>query len=139
MSLSGRWALSLILLAGAAGTAQAQQTMPADSLEHARTLATQFLWGALDSVYAHFSPELKGQVSAADLQDQFDGLVARAGVETEVIEEKFVKRNGDTQYWRTANFSHYPDPILFRWAFNPAGEIDGFGLGPASQAPPIDP
>src|SRR5690606_31148499 len=74
MSLSGRWALSLILLAGAAGTAQAQQTMPADSLEHARTLATQFLWGALDSVYAHFSPQLKGQVSVADLQDQFDNL-----------------------------------------------------------------
>jgi hypothetical protein len=50
-----------------------------------------------------------------------------------------VKRNGMTQYWRTGKYTLYEEPILFRWAFNKQGEIAGMGVGPASQAPPIDP
>ena len=67
------------------------------------------------------------------------GLTARAGLETEVLEEKFVKRNGNTQYWRTSNYTVFDEPVLFRWAFNKQGQIVGMGLGPASDAPPIDP
>jgi hypothetical protein len=66
-------------------------------------------------------------------------LAVRAGTETAVLEEKFVKRNGRTQYWRTARFSDFPEPILLRWVIDAEGKITGLGLGPLSQAPPIDP
>ena len=65
-------------------------------------------------------------------------LSVRAGTEVAVLEEKFVMRNQRPQYWRTAKFTNFPEPILLRWVINPQGEIVGLGLGPLSQAPPID-
>jgi len=56
-----------------------------------------------------------------------------------VVEERFVKRNGQTQYWRTSKYSLPSEPIMLRWVLNAKGEILGMGLNPASQAPPIDP
>ena len=67
-------------------------------------------------------------------------VAARAGQEDSVIEERFVKRNGQTQYWRIARFSTYTEePLVFRWVILPSGEIGGMGFGPLSRTPPVDP
>ena len=138
-------ALALAALVGpAAGSGLGAQgavpaAMPADSLAHARTLTEWFFTAKHDSVLPHFATDGERQMTVAELQERLEGLVARAGLETEVLEEKFVKRNGMTQYWRTSKYSVYEEPVLFRWAFNKQGQIAGMGLGPASQAPPIDP
>ena len=69
---------------------------------------------------------------------EFDQFTAQVGEETGLVEEKVVMRKGNPQYWRTANFSMAPEPIMIRWVIV-NGEIWGIGLNPASQAPPIDP
>ena len=126
-------------LGAQAATSAMPAAMPADSLAHARKLTEWFFTAKHDSVLPHFATDGEQQMTVAELQDRLEGLVARAGLETEVLEEKFVKRNGMTQYWRTSKYSVYEEPVLFRWAFNKQGQIAGMGLGPASQAPPIDP
>jgi len=67
-----------------------------------------------------------------------DQMSSRAGEETKVLEEKVVMRNGSPQYWRTAEFSMMAEPVMLRWVIV-NGEINGVGMNPASQAPPIDP
>jgi hypothetical protein len=135
-------AISLATLLGAtAGPGlSAQSAMPADSLAHARKLTEWFFTARHDSVLPHFAvDDGDQQVTTAELQERLEGLTARAGLETEVVEEKFVKRNGNTQYWRTSKYTIFEEPVLFRWAFNKQGQIIGMGVGPASDAPPIDP
>jgi hypothetical protein len=127
------------LLVSAAPALAAQASMPADSLAHARHLTDLFFNGRHDSVLVHFDAEGRAQTSVTELLDRLEELAGRAGLESEVLEEKFVKRNGLTQYWRTGKYTLHEEPILFRWAFNKQGQIAGMGVGPASQAPPIDP
>lgn len=116
----------------------AQAAMPADSLAHARHITELFFTARHDSVLTYFPAEDRAEVTVAVLQERLEGFAARAGLESEVLEEKFVKRNGMTQYWRTGKYTNYDEPIIFRWAFNKQGQIVGMGVGPASQAPPID-
>ena len=126
------------LLGAAAGRGLAAQAqMPADSLAHARKLTEWFFTAQHDSVVAHFATD-GDPITTAELQDRLEEFTARAGIESEVLEEKFVKRNGMTQYWRTGKYSVFEEPVLFRWAFNKQGQIAGMGVGPASQAPPVD-
>lgn len=140
MNLLRPIAFFAVLFAAAALPAHGQDTMPADSLAYARQLTNWFYGGQADSVFAHLDPEGRQRGSVTEIQDQLAQITVRAGVETEVVEEKFVKRNGNTQYWRTAKFSEFTaEPLLFRWAFDKQGQIIGVGFGPASQAPPIDP
>jgi hypothetical protein len=128
--------------AGTTGTAAGARRapLPADSMEIARRY-TRWLYSAeADSLVAHHSaegrarPRMKEELVASAAE-----LAARAGTEVSVVEEKFVTRNGRRQYWRTANFSSIGEPMLVRWVINSAGEIEGMGMGPRSQAPPIDP
>lgn len=133
-------ALTIAALATTVAPAlSAQATMPADSLAHARMLTDWFFTARHDSVVAYFPEEERAEITTAELQTRLEELTGRVGLESEVIEEKFVKRNGLTQYWRTSKYSNYDEPVLFRWAFNKLGQIAGMGVGPASQAPPIDP
>jgi hypothetical protein len=113
--------------------------MPADSLAHARRLTDWFFSGRFDSLRVWLTPGTREERTPANLQEDLDRLVGRAGVEVEVIEERFVKRNRQTQYWRTSWYSVFPEPVLFRWAFDKEGRIAGMGLGPASSPPEIDP
>jgi hypothetical protein len=108
-----------------------------DSLALARQFTQWFYNAQWDSLLAH-SPAGE-RPSRDEMQRQLDLLTARAGTETQVLEEKFVMRKGRPQYWRTAKFSAMEEPILLRWVIDPTGQIAGMGLGPASQAPPIDP
>lgn len=136
----GRSLLVLSLLAGAATPAAAQDKMPADSLAYARKLTNWFFGGQLDSLHARLDAPSRARMDVAAMQEHLEQITARAGSEVEVVEEKFVKRNGNTQYWRTSKFSAFTaEPLMLRWAFNPKGEIVGIGFNPLSEAPAIDP
>jgi hypothetical protein len=119
---------------------QAQAPAGTDSLALARKWTTWLYANQLDSLVAAHpeqsrSPELKSQ-----LAQNRDELRRRAGDEVKLIEERFVKRNGSTQYWRTAQFSN-PDvgePVMVRWAVNKNWQIIGLGVNPLSMAPPVD-
>jgi hypothetical protein len=78
-------------------------------------------------------------MTAADIERAGLQIATRAGNEVSVIEEKFITRNGARQYWRTAKMDILEEPFLLRWVISPEGKIAGIGMGPASQAPPIDP
>jgi hypothetical protein len=111
-----------------------------DSLALARQYTVWFYTGEVDSLIKHHAADAQRDTTLRrNLSAQVEQLAMRAGTETAVIEEKFVKRNGRTQYWRTAKFTDFPEPLLLRWVINPDGTIGGMGLGPRSQAPPIDP
>ena len=133
--------LGVALLVSTSAAHAQNQRQPIDTLALARQYTQWFYTGMADSLIAHQDPS---DTSAASrdperLLQRMDQLTSRAGNEVEVIEEKFVKRNGLTQYWRTAKFDNFPEPILLRWVILPGGYIGGMGLGPLSEAPPIDP
>lgn len=125
------------LLAG--GSAAAQATKPVDSLALCRQYTQWFFTGQMDSVFAHTASDARADQSTEALQQRLEQMTVRAGTEVEVLEEKFVKRNGRTQYWRTSKFTDFEEPLLFRWALDSQLQIIGMGMGPKSQAPPIDP
>lgn len=115
--------------------------MPADSLQIGRRFSEWLYTAQFDSLLAHAPADQRQNAAAsrAQYEQTLVELTARAGVETEVISEKFVRRLGKPQYWRTAKFSGMSEPILVRWVIGPNGEALGLGLGPASEAPPTDP
>jgi hypothetical protein len=111
-----------------------------DSLALARQYTVWLYTGQVDSLFAHHpADDQRDSTLRRRITASVEQLALRAGTETSVIEEKFVKRNGRTQYWRTAKFSDFAEPLLIRWVMNPDGTIGGIGMGPKSQAPPIDP
>lgn len=131
---------------GAAPTATARPApavpaaLPADSFDLARKYTKWFYEQQVDSLVAHHSPEGRNDASLpARLLNSYKELAARAGKEVWVSDERFITRNGQRQYWRTATFSGFAEPVLVRWVMNAKGEITGLGLGPKSDAPPIDP
>ena len=101
---------------------------------------TEWLYvGQFDSLFNHMSADAKAEMKTPDeMAGEFDTFTAQMGEETGVVEEKVVMRRGNPQYWRTANFSMAPEPIMIRWVIVD-GEIWGIGINRASQAPPIDP
>jgi hypothetical protein len=127
-------------LVGPAAPLEAQvasAAAPVDSLALARQYTRWFYDAQWDSLLAHAPADRRP--SREELQQQLDMLTARAGTELWVLEEKFVRRNGRPQYWRTARFTAREEPILLRWVIDPDGSIGGLGLGPASDPPPVDP
>jgi hypothetical protein len=134
----------VLLLAPALVFAQTPATsgVPAarpDSLALARKFTTWFYTAQFDSLLAHSPAERQDSTARRRFTENLDQLTARAGTEVEVIEERFAMRNGRPQYWRTAKFSNFPEPIVLRWVIDGKGELVGMGLSPLSQAPPIDP
>jgi hypothetical protein len=92
-----------------------------------------------DSLFAHMSEEMRtDMVSPDEMAAQWDQFSAQIGEETKLLGEMVVMRNGSPQYWRTSEFSMAPEPIIIRWVIVD-GEVQGIGINPASQAPPIDP
>jgi len=114
--------------------------LPADSFDLARKYTKWFYEQQVDSLVAHHPAEArKDPALATRLLDSYKGLSEHAGKELWVTDERFITRNGQRQYWRTASFSGFDEPVLVRWVMNSKGEITGLGLGPKSDAPPIDP
>jgi len=114
--------------------------LPKDSMELARKYTAWLYTTQIDSIVAHLDSAQRGKPEQkAQYESRAADLAARAGTEKMVMEEKFITRNGARQYWRTAMFTNYNEPLLLRWVIGSRGEILGIGMGPLSQAPAIDP
>jgi hypothetical protein len=114
--------------------------LPADSMELARKYTIWLYTTQSDSIIAHMDPESRTRPNLKSMiEDGTAQLAMSAGTEQKVLEEKFITRNGSRQYWRKATFSNMSEPFLIRLVMNSKGELAGMGMGPASQAPPIDP
>jgi hypothetical protein len=130
--------LLTIALSLSAGAARAQEST-VDSLALARQYTMWLYVGEVDSLLAHSTDEFRDEHAQEPSFTIMSRLIAeRAGFETEVIEETWKLRNGDCQYWRTAEFSNIDEPLLIRWVLDSSGRIDGVGGGPLSQAPPVE-
>ena len=117
----------------------AQQQLPADSMELGRKYTMWFYTGMADSLLAHMDSASRADMTVERIQQAMLNVATRAGNEVSVVEEKFITRNGNRQYWRAAKMDIMEEPFLLRWVITPRGEIAGVGMGPLSQAPPIDP
>ena len=114
--------------------------LPADSMARARKWALWLYTTQSDSLFAQMDSASKAAAGTPrELDNSSAELATRAGSETKVIEEKFITRNGNRQYWRTANFSSLTEPLLVRFVMNAKGQLMGIGMGLASTPPPIDP
>ena len=131
---------AVLALPPAAAVAQAAPAgARPDSLALARQYVAWFYANEVDSLWAHSAPGFREDVGTADWwRQRADQFALRAGTETEVIEERFRMRNGRPQYWRTARFSDFAEPLLLRFVIDDAGQIAGLGMGPLSQAPATD-
>jgi len=110
-----------------------------DSLALARQY-TQWLYaGEADSLVARSTDGARESFATREGFTRYTRMIAgRAGFETDVIEETWRLRNGACQYWRTAGFTDIGEPMLVRWVLDEEGRIAALGLGPATQAPPVD-
>jgi hypothetical protein len=97
-----------------------------------------FYMGEADSLVAYYSGDDDPAERRARYAEFSQMVADQGGFEIEVIEETWKRRNGQTQYWRTAKFSEIDEPILIRWVYS-EGKHLGMGIGPLSQAPPTDP
>lgn len=110
-----------------------------DSLGHARRLVRLWSAGEVDSLMVWVAPQHRERITRDRVVALIADFTARVGEEAEVLDEKFVRREGQTEYWRTARYTVAGQPMLFRWTLDAQGHVSGQGFGPASQAPPIDP
>jgi hypothetical protein len=95
--------------------------LPADSMEIGLKYTKWFLAYEADSLWSHMTPEMRERNGGIDhLVDMMDQVALQVGTEVEVLEERYVTRNGKRQFWHT-------------------GRLSGAGINPASQAPPVDP
>ena len=109
-------------------------------MELGRKYAAWLYTARADSVIAHMDSASRAQPGVAkSIQDGAAQLAVGAGTEDKVLEEKFITRNGNRQYWRKAQFSVAPEPMVIRIVMNAKGEMMGMGVNPASQTPPVDP
>jgi hypothetical protein len=124
----------------AAAPLSAQIAPPMDSLELGRKASEWFFHGTTDSIWAHVADTTAWKSRAefvGSLKSNLEQLVSRAGFETEVLKEEFVKRHGQTQYWRTGRYTTFESPVMIRWVIV-GGRLAGFGMNPADQAPERD-
>ena len=130
-------------------TAAAPATPPAppakldyDSLAFARQLTLWFFTSEVDSLWAHTTPDMQanmpgGKAAWSEMIGQF---IERAGAESQLVEERWVKRNNRRQYWRIFRATDFADDaVMLRWVLLPGKMVGGLGMNPASQAPPVDP
>ncbi len=127
------------LLVGLPLSAQ-EARLPADSMELGQKYTKWFLAYEADSLWSRMTPGFKESHGDIDqLVGVMEQVALQAGTEVEVLEERYVTRNGKPQFWHTGRFSEMAEPIQIRWVIEPDGMISGAGINPASQAPPVDP
>ena len=111
-----------------------------DSIGFAHQLTDWFYAGEVDSLYAHSDAGMQANFPRDKWVEATGQWLTRAGTETSLVEERWVKRNGFRQYWRVMNVSNFPDgAVMLRWVLEPGKKIAGVGMNPASQAPAVDP
>ena len=143
--------VTLVTLVAVAGSLAAQtpaaptaatprQPLPADSLQIARKYAQWFWTNNFDSINAHVPPADRRPEKREELSGTLAQISARVGTETQLVEERWVRRNGLRQYWRIARFSDFTDePVALRIVITQDGSWGGVGVNPLSRVPPIDP
>lgn len=112
----------------------------ADYLALGRKYFDWFVAAEADSLLAHMSPEAREASGGVDgVNRAVTDFITRAGLESELVEERMTRRRGNPQYWREARYTTFVDePLVFRWVFNDKGEILGIGMGPKSRSPAPD-
>ncbi len=130
----------LLLLAPTAGLAQEEAPhLPPDSMEIGRKYTDWFFNAEVDSLRASMTEEMQEQWTVDVTLERMDMVAENVGFPTKIVEEKYVMRNGMPQFWYTAEFDSFDEPVMIRWVITPEGKIAGVGINPASQAPPTDP
>lgn len=110
--------------------------LPNDSVAIARRYIDWMYSGRFDSLVAHMPPG----GTAAELETRWASIVARAGTEASLVQERWVMRGGKRQYWRVARFSDFADePVVVRLVIERDGSLGGIGVNPESATPPVDP
>ena len=126
--------------APSASPSPAPRALDYDSLAFGRQLTDWFYAGEVDSLVAHSDSGMRATFGRDQWVQATGQWLTRAGSETSLVEERWVKRNGFRQYWRVMNVSNFPDgAVMLRWALEPGKKIAGVGMNPASQAPAVDP
>jgi len=125
----------------APAVATARTPLPADSVAIAHKYATWFATAQSDSIFTHLPASAQASVgSAAAIAEQFGQVTSQLGNEAQLVEERWVRRNGNRQYWRIARYTDYAEePFVLRIVILPDGSLGGIGLNPLSQAPAVDP
>ncbi len=128
---------AVVIVAYAPVAVSQTQPLPADSLTTARRASAFLTSGHADSVLAMIpgaSDALKASVRSAA-----ETFATRAGIERNLIEERWIWRQGARQYWRTIETTGpVPEPIVVRWVFGASGRLNGLGVNLLSAVPPID-
>src|SRR3954466_11051656 len=120
-------AVTLLLLLALPAAAVAQTPAPTpvrrpaprqlepDSLDRARKFTAWLYTNQTDSLFAYMdSASRKELKTSRAIEDWVAGLATEAGSEEQLIEERWVTRNGRRQYWRKAKFSGVAEPFLVR-------------------------
>ena len=67
-------------------------------------------------------------------------FIQRIGMENDLVEERWMKRNGRRQYVRVLHGTEFTqEPVMLRWVLIPGRLVGGVGLNPLSRAPAADP
>jgi hypothetical protein len=112
----------------------------ADYMALGRKYFDWFLAAEADSLLAHMTPEAREGAGGVDgVTKAATDFIGRAGLESELVEERMTRRRGNPQYWREARYTTFVDePLVFRWVLTENGEILGIGMGPKSRTPAPD-
>lgn len=121
-----------LLAAVPAGAQQADSARMATG----RTYARWFYQGRTDTLWALLTPRMRERMpTAAQLAAFQQGVVSRAGAETQVVSETVAEREGGvTVYERVSRMSTAPVPFQMTVATTPDGMITGFGIRPWADA-----
>ena len=113
--------------------------LPADSMELGETYMEYVLDYDASSLWDALTDDARERLgSVGDLRDQMGQIFRQIGSQERVIDQRYWMREGKPQYWHTAEFSEFPEPMVFRFVIEPDGKISGLGLNPQSQNPPVD-
>ncbi len=133
-------ALLALLLAPAAAHAQdAAPHLPPDSMEIGRKYIEWWFGAEVDSLRAAMTDDMRERWTEELTLERMDLVAENAGFPTEILEEKYVMRNGMPQYWQTMEVDVFDEPFMIRFVITPEGKIGGIGINPASAAPETDP
>jgi Peptidase family M23 len=138
--MAGGWMrVAAAVLALAAGPLSAQQ---ADSMgmARARQYAAWLYGGQVDSLFARFSPEMRGVIPTVEAMRAMNAQIqGQVGAETEVLGERIVDpppAPGMTVYVRSARFEKAPMVLDLIVAVDSAGTIHGINLQPQRSREP---
>jgi len=107
-----RAACVALFLALVPGAARAQDPAPVDSLSLARQYTQWLYTGQADSLLAHSSAwALERYATLEEWGRRSDRIADGLGWEMSVLDEAWKLVNGRCQYWRTAQFSSFPQPF----------------------------